>query len=166
MSTPRATSTTGATDGYVQAPSLAQAVTAGLLRSGALRHSDANGPFRVKLTSRRVRKALKTLDGLRKGLTIGEVLGYHAERWLHDEHMDWLLYDLRTDYSVRRARRRERYHTLPPGRKAAAGAEARFGARARHSAVPRSGASWTSWWSSRCSVRSCRRRSRAPARAR
>jgi len=86
----------------VQAPSLAQAVTAGLLRSGALRHSDANGPFRVKLTSRRVRKALKTLDGLRKGLTIGEVLGYHAERWLHDEHMDWLLYDLRTDYSVRR----------------------------------------------------------------
>jgi hypothetical protein len=102
LASPRATSATGATDGYIQAPSLAQATTAGLLRSAALRHSAENGPFRVNLSSRRVRKALKTLDGLRKGLTLAEVLGYHAERWLHDEGLDVLLYELRDQYSIQR----------------------------------------------------------------
>jgi hypothetical protein len=102
LCSPRAKSATSATDGYVQAPSVGQAMTAGLLRSAALRHSATDGPFRVNLSSRRVRKALKTLDVLRKGLTLGEALGYHAERWLHEQALDVLLHELRDQYSIRR----------------------------------------------------------------
>ena len=95
-------SATSDTDGYVVTPSIAQATTAGLLRSAALRFASEDQPFQTNLSSRRVRKALKTLDSIRKGMPVNEVLGYHAERWLHDKRAHSLIYDLRTRFPVHR----------------------------------------------------------------
>lgn len=98
---PRATAALTDTDGYVQAPSLAQAITAGLLRSAAIRQP-VDGPFQIDLSSRRARKARKSFDLLRKGLELREILGMHAERWLHDNAGDALLYELRQRFPVKR----------------------------------------------------------------
>lgn len=87
-------------DGYLQAPTVPQVETAGLLRSASLRQSTGAGSFDINLSSRRARKALRTLDALRRGLTLREILGYHAERWLHDRGQDALLHDLRATYSI------------------------------------------------------------------
>ncbi|MBZ5687369.1 MAG: hypothetical protein LAP86_20305 [Acidobacteriia bacterium] len=98
----RTESATGDSDGYVIAPSIAQATTAGILRSAAIRFGGDKRPFQLNLCSRRVRKALRTLNALRKGIRLNEILGYHAERWLHDRGQDALIYEYRTDYSVAR----------------------------------------------------------------
>jgi hypothetical protein len=75
--------------GHLQAPSVAQAVTAAVLRSGQLTHADpdnatAPNPFAVDLSSRRVRLANFLLDALREGQPLGIVLGYRFERALYD----------------------------------------------------------------------------------
>jgi hypothetical protein len=89
-------------DGYIVAPSVAKATTVGLLRSAALRLASENRPFQINLCSRRVRKALITVNAIRKGIPLNEVLGYHAERSLHDRGQDVLIYDLRALYPIRR----------------------------------------------------------------
>ena len=73
--------------GYVHAPSLAQAATAAVLRAGHLSHAarDANASaLAVDLSSSRVRTALGLLDGVRQGQSLGALLGYRAERLLHE----------------------------------------------------------------------------------
>ena len=79
-----------AADGYVHAPSVGQATTAAVLRSGYLSHQDAappdQSPFAVDLSSSRVRAALGLLEGVRAGLSLGELLGYRLERALHEGH--------------------------------------------------------------------------------
>ena len=61
-----------ANKGYIHAPSLGQAATAAVLRSGHLAHKrDADSPFEIDLSSRRVRLALKLLDGIRQGQPLG-----------------------------------------------------------------------------------------------
>lgn len=76
--------------GYVHAPSLGQATTAAVLRSGHLSHAgDAHGEaLAVDLTADRVRVATDLLDAVRQGLTLGEALGYRFERALHDHAVD------------------------------------------------------------------------------
>jgi hypothetical protein len=70
--------------GFVQAPSLNQAATAAVLRSGFLSHLDTPGdPFAVDLSSRRARLASGLLDGVRTQ-PLGALLGYRFERSLHD----------------------------------------------------------------------------------
>lgn len=75
-----------ASDGYIHAPSLGQASAAALLRSGFLSHQDGEGEnlFHVNLTSERVRRALRIIDGVREGQELGALLGYQFERGLHD----------------------------------------------------------------------------------
>jgi hypothetical protein len=90
----RPASVTGSSDGFIQAPSMAQATTAALLRSAYLRHK-ANGAFEIDLSSRRVRRALALLDVLKKGLPLEEALGLRGERWLHDNRLSRLTFDLR-----------------------------------------------------------------------
>ena len=76
-----------ANKGYIHAPSLGQAATAAVLRSGHLAHKrDADSPFEIDLSSRRVRLALKLLDGIRQGQPLGALLGYRFERGLHEGH--------------------------------------------------------------------------------
>ena len=57
-------SDTGGTDGYLQAPSTDQAVTAAILRSAHLRHG---GAFAIGLDSASVRQGLDLLDMLQAG---------------------------------------------------------------------------------------------------
>lgn len=90
----RPLSVTGSSDGYIQAPSMAQATTAAVLRSAFLRHR-ADGAFAIDLGSRRVRHAMTLLDVLKKGLTLEEALGLRGERWLHDNKLSRLTLDIR-----------------------------------------------------------------------
>ena len=83
--TPLSTDPGGA--GYVHAPSLAQAATAAVLRSGHLSHADRDAnsaALAVNLSSSRVRVARGLLDGVREGQPLGALLGYRVERQLHD----------------------------------------------------------------------------------
>ncbi|MFD2081344.1 hypothetical protein SAMN05421678_1269 [Actinopolymorpha cephalotaxi] len=71
--------------GFVHAPSLAQATTAAVLRSGHRAHGeDPTGPLAVSLPSDRVRTAAWILDGVRQGQPLGTLLGYRFERAVQD----------------------------------------------------------------------------------
>jgi hypothetical protein len=96
----RPTSATGVGDGYIQAPSLAQATTAAVLRSAYRRHR-GDGAFTIDLPSRRVRRALAVLDMQRKGLSLSEALGLRGERWLHERKQDELIGSLRELFPLR-----------------------------------------------------------------
>lgn len=75
--------------GFIHAPSLNQATTAAILRSGSLsRKEEAGELFDIDLSSRRVRLAEWLLDGVRQGQPLGVLLGYRFERGLHDHHLD------------------------------------------------------------------------------
>jgi hypothetical protein len=73
--------------GYMHAPSLAQAATAAVLRAGHLSHAERDrhsAALAIDLSSARVRAALGLLDGVRQGQSLGALLGYRAERQLHE----------------------------------------------------------------------------------
>lgn len=84
-------------DGYLVAPSMHQATTAAVLRSGWLSHTDGQA-FAVDLRARRVRQALAVVDGVRSGQTLGALLGYRLERALHDARLDGLIAPFRAAY--------------------------------------------------------------------
>lgn len=83
--------------GFVQAPSLAHAATAAVLRSGYVSHQeDAQGdPLAVDLSSERVHRAQWLLDGVRQGQSLGALLGYRFERELHNQGLDRFIYPFR-----------------------------------------------------------------------
>jgi hypothetical protein len=82
-----ATAAQAASHGYIHAPSLGQATTAAVLRSGHLAQAGEPGqPLALDLSSRRVRLALALLDGIRAGQPLGALLGYRLERGLHEGH--------------------------------------------------------------------------------
>ncbi len=93
--------------GYIHAPSLNQAVTAAVLRSGYLANATADNPspMAVNLTSDRVRLALSILEGVRAGQSAGALLGYRFERGLHDRHqeaeVDQFIFRLRLAFPLR-----------------------------------------------------------------
>src|SRR5262249_16391441 len=67
--------------GYIHTPSLAQATTAAVLRSGHVAHNDAeHKALNLDLSSARVRTALRILDGLDQGQPLAALLGYRFER--------------------------------------------------------------------------------------
>jgi hypothetical protein len=96
----RPESVTVSSDGYIQTPNLDKAITAGLLRSAAQRYGETS-TFNMDLSSRRLRRALAAIDLLREGLSPREVLGYRAERWLHDQRHDILIHELRARFPLR-----------------------------------------------------------------
>lgn len=75
--------------GYIQAPSTDHATTAAVLRSGYLAHADSSPanehPLATNLSSKRVRRALELLEGIRTGQPLGALLGYRLERTLHEQ---------------------------------------------------------------------------------
>ncbi|HKV34593.1 MAG TPA: hypothetical protein VJP89_09735, partial [Pyrinomonadaceae bacterium] len=78
--------------GFVHAPSLAQASTVAILRSGHLAHAGAdkqkpNDLMAIDLSSERVRLATWLLDGVRQGQPLGALLGYRFERRLQEAHV-------------------------------------------------------------------------------
>jgi hypothetical protein len=74
--------------GFIHAPSLNQAATAAVLRSGYLanRTSGPDQPFAIDLSSERIRRARWLLDGVRQGQPLTALLGYRFERGLHENH--------------------------------------------------------------------------------
>ncbi|MGC0327368.1 hypothetical protein RKD23_000358 [Streptomyces sp. SAI-170] len=88
-------------DGYLMAPSMHQATTAAVLRSGWLSHTDDEA-FCIDLRASRVRKALAVVDGIRSGQTLGALLGYRLERALHDADLDQLINAFRMSYPTPR----------------------------------------------------------------
>ncbi|HZD37582.1 MAG TPA: hypothetical protein VE664_02970, partial [Actinomycetes bacterium] len=81
--------------GYVHAPSVVQAATAAVLRSGYLNHraSDPDA-LAVDLSSSRVRLAHELLDGMREGQPLGALLGYRFERGLRERRVTLARYIL------------------------------------------------------------------------
>ena len=84
--------------GYVHAPSLSHAATAGILRSAFLTHNGpgGDGAFAIDLSSSRVRTALYLDDGIRQGQPLSALLGYRIERDIHEAGLDRLILSLRT----------------------------------------------------------------------
>jgi hypothetical protein len=75
----------GSTSGsYTLAPSLAQAATAGVLMSADFADWNARrgSSFALDLSSRRVRRARRLLEGIAMGQPLGALLGYAIERTL------------------------------------------------------------------------------------
>lgn len=74
--------------GYLHAPSLEQAKTLAILRSGHLAHRhDEDGKrelLNIDLTSTRVRRGLTLLEGVARGQSLAALLGYRLERGLRD----------------------------------------------------------------------------------
>jgi hypothetical protein len=74
--------------GFIHAPGIAHAVTAGILPSARLTHArgDPNSDaLDIDLSSARVRDATAVLDGMRRGQSLGALLGYRLERRLHEQ---------------------------------------------------------------------------------
>lgn len=92
--------------GYIQAPSLNQAVTASILRNAYLAKANAQSPeiYGINLSSERIRKALSIIEGLQHGQNLAALLGYHFERFIHDnnqsEEVDDLIYPLRRQFPL------------------------------------------------------------------
>ena len=98
-----------ASNEYIIAPSINQAITAAVLRSSFARSAEGSTQdytLNVNLSSYRVRQALRIIDGVRNGLSVGAVLGSDLERALHEEHdksgleMDFFIYYLRQAYPL------------------------------------------------------------------
>jgi hypothetical protein len=73
--------------GFLHTPSLTQAATVAVLRSGHLAHSGNQAPddlMAIDLSSERVRMAMWLLDGVRQGQPLGALLGYRFERRLQE----------------------------------------------------------------------------------
>lgn len=83
--------------GFIHAPSLAHAATAAVLRSGWNAHGshDPESSMAVDLRSERIRTAAYLLDGVRRGGTLGDLLGCRFERRLHDALVDHFIDDCR-----------------------------------------------------------------------
>ena len=92
--------------GYIHAPSLTQARTAAVLRSGYLANATPANPgtMAVNLSSDRVRLALSMLEGIRNGQNLGALLGYRFETGLHDDYglaeVDKFIYPLRKAFPL------------------------------------------------------------------
>lgn len=87
--------------GYVHAPSLQQAVTAAILRSGHLANRQAaNGAFNIDLRSHRVKRAKRLLEGLASGQWMAALLGYRFERALRDNDLSQHILEFRQAFPL------------------------------------------------------------------
>lgn len=100
-----------ANQGYIHAPSVNHAVTAAVLRNGYVANATPQQPdlLKVNLSSERVRRALKIIEGIRGGQSLAALLGYEFERGLHDRYAmaecDRFIYPLRLVFPL---------YTTPP----------------------------------------------------
>ncbi len=90
--------------GYVHAPSIQQAATAAILRSGhvANRDSDADA-FNIDLRSRRVKRARRLLEGLANEQAMAALVGYRFERALRDANLSQDILDYRKQFPLKPA---------------------------------------------------------------
>ena len=103
-----------ASDEYIVAPSVNQAITAAVLRSSFNRAANGKSQdysLSVNLSSSRVRQALRIIQGIRNGLSLGTILGSDLERMMHEDwklkgkggyEMDYFIFFLRHAYPLNR----------------------------------------------------------------
>jgi hypothetical protein len=90
--------------GYVHAPSLQQAATAAILRSGHLANNQAaSSAFNIDLRSHRVKRAKRLLEGVANGQSMAALLGYRCERALRDSQLSQHILELRRAFPLRPA---------------------------------------------------------------
>lgn len=82
--------------GFIHAPSATQASTSAILKNAYLSYNDyEENPYRLNISSDRIRRALSLLEGVREGQELGALLGYQFERELHDNGLDEYLDEFR-----------------------------------------------------------------------
>jgi hypothetical protein len=86
--------------GFIHAPSLAQARVAAVLRNGHLARRGSGNEFSIDLSSRRVRRALWCLDGVRAGQPLGALLGYRFEAALRRQGLAQFIAAFRNRYPL------------------------------------------------------------------
>ncbi|MDQ3691225.1 MAG: hypothetical protein M3406_14565 [Chloroflexota bacterium] len=106
--------------GYVHAPSINHAITAAVLRNAYISNAskEAAEPYKVNLSSERVRAALAIIEGMQQGQSLGALLGYRLERGLHDNtahELDIYIYELRKVFPLvsNRLRQTQIQHAKP-----------------------------------------------------
>jgi len=89
-------------DGYIHTPSRGQSAAAAVLHNAYLTHNgDPNvNPFRINLSSERVRRAQQIIEGVRQGQPLGAMLGYLFERDLHEHQLDQYIDDFRSAFPI------------------------------------------------------------------
>ena len=102
----------GCTDEYIIAPSINHAITGAILRSSynnSLKNGEAhNYDMGVNLSSERVRTAIRIIEGIQNGLSLGSILGADMERLIHEAwkttpgalELDSCIYHLRQRYPL------------------------------------------------------------------
>ena len=88
--------------GFIHAPSIVQAEVGAVLRCGYLSHRNQpeEAQLAVNLTSGRVNRALRLIDGVREGQPLGALLGYRVESALHAAGLDQYIQPLRDAYPI------------------------------------------------------------------
>jgi hypothetical protein len=89
-------------DGYLLAPSLGQAASAAILRSGFMANHE-QGAFNIMLDSKRTRRAQDILQGLTRDQPLAALYGYRLERGLRDALLGKFIWPLRLAYPWRPA---------------------------------------------------------------
>ena len=89
-------------DGHLLAPSLGQAATAAILRSGFLANHET-GAFDIKLDSERTQRATGVLQGLTRDQPLAALYGYRIERGLRDALLGQFIWPLRLAFPWRPA---------------------------------------------------------------
>ncbi len=89
--------------GIIHCPSPAQSLTATIFKNSYLSHEDeveSSNPFTLNLTSDRIQKSERFMEGIRQDQPIEALLGYQLERMLHDKGMNTDIYTLREKYPL------------------------------------------------------------------
>ena len=101
--------------GIIHTPTPAQAVTSAMFRQSfstyydeiQYRIPDGNSdklyeanPFTIKLTSDRMQKALRFMEGIRQGQDVEALLGYQFEKYLHEHNLQDKIFDLREQFPL------------------------------------------------------------------
>lgn len=103
--------TYGCIDEYILAPSVNQAITGAIMRS-SYNYSIKDGKthnydMSVNLSSERVRSAIRIIEGIQNGLSLGAILGADMERLIHEAYkadpnmeLDSCIFKLRQRYPL------------------------------------------------------------------
>ncbi len=89
--------------GIIHCPSPAQSLTATIFKNSYLSHEDKeeiSNPFTLNLTSDRIQKSERFMEGIRQDQPIEALLGYQLERMLHDQGLNAEIYVLREMYPL------------------------------------------------------------------
>ena len=89
--------------GIIHCPSPAQSNTSAIFKNAFLsniNHEELGNPYTLNLTSDRIQKSQKLMQGIREDQPIEALLGYQLERLLHEEEVHHLIYILREKFPL------------------------------------------------------------------